>query len=315
MEYNILGNTGHRVSRLCFGSLTLSPLQANLSLAEGAALIRYALECGINFIDTAKFYNNYPYIRKALRGWDKPVVIASKSYDYTKEGMAKSLEEARLALDRDVMDIFMLHEQESELTLAGHKPALEYLWEAKARGWVKAVGVSTHTIEVVKAAAEREDLEVLHPIVNMEGLGITDGTLAELLPALAKAHAKGKGIYGMKPLGGGNLISKSRKALEFAFKVPYLHSVAVGCKHKDELDYNLSILEGKEPSEELAARLESLPRRLYIEKWCVGCGSCVRRCPFGQLELREGRAVLSGRECLLCGYCAAVCPQFAIKVI
>ncbi|MFZ5754869.1 MAG: aldo/keto reductase, partial [Bacillota bacterium] len=134
MEYQLLGHTGLKVSRLCFGSLTMGPLQANLSIKQGAALLRYAFELGVNFIDTAKLYRTYPYIKEALRGWDAPVIIASKSYDYTWEGMQRSVEEARLAIDRDYLDIFLLHEQESELTLEGHRPALEYLWEAKAKG-------------------------------------------------------------------------------------------------------------------------------------------------------------------------------------
>jgi aryl-alcohol dehydrogenase-like predicted oxidoreductase len=72
MIYTELGRTGLSVSRLCFGALTVGPLQSNLPLNEGAAVIRYALEQGVNFIDTAKLYGTYPYIREALRGWDKP---------------------------------------------------------------------------------------------------------------------------------------------------------------------------------------------------------------------------------------------------
>lgn len=315
MRYESLGNTGLVVSRLCFGSLTLGPLQAKLSLEKGAALIRYALERGVNFIDTAKIYENYPYIRKALQGWDKPVVIASKSYDYTKEGMKKSLDQARLALDRDCVDIFMLHEQESELTLQGHRPALEYLWEAKSRGWVRAVGVSTHTVEVVRAALTHEEIEIVHPLVNIKGLGLLDGTISELMDALQALYEKGKGLYGMKPLGGGNLLGMTRKALEFAFQNPYLHSIAVGCKIKEELDYNLLVLAGEEPPADLCHRLDREPRKLHVESWCEGCGRCVERCPSGLLKIVANKAVLLGENCLRCGYCGAACPNFAIKII
>lgn len=315
MEYRCLGNTNIRVSRLCFGSLTLGPLQGNLSLAQGSDLIRYALEQGVNFIDTAKYYQTYPYIRKALKGWDRQVIIASKTYDYTWQGMKQSVEEARLALDRDYIDLFMLHEQETALTLAGHGPALEYLGEAKDRGLVKAVGVSTHTVEVVEVAADRKDIEVVHPIVNYKGLGLLDGNLSMLMGALKVLYQSGTGIYGMKPLGGGNLIKNAPEALDFAFKNPYLHSVAVGCKCREELDYNICVLEGKEPSPQLQEKVNITARRLLIEEYCEGCGKCTARCPFGALEVKDGKAVLNGQDCTLCGYCGAVCPQFAIKVI
>ncbi len=314
MDVQDLGKTPLKVSRLCFGSLTLGPLQANLNLTQGAGLLRYGFERGINFVDTAQLYQTYPYIREALKGWAGEVFIASKSYDYTKEGMKKSLEEARKALNRDCIDIFMLHEQESLLTLEGHRPALDYLWEAKARGLVRAVGVSTHTIALVNAAADREDIEVIHPIVNYRGLGIVDGSLPEMLKALQKAWDKGKGIYGMKPLGGGHLIKEARKALEFVFQIPYLHSVAIGCQTREELEYNLCILQGEEPDPKLAERLNKKQRTLHIEEWCEGCGACATKCPFGLLEIKEGKAVLSGEGCVTCGYCASVCPQFAIKV-
>ena len=62
MEYRLLGQTGMKVSRLCFGALTIGPLQAKLPLGEGVAVIRAALAAGVNFIDTAQLYGTYPYI-------------------------------------------------------------------------------------------------------------------------------------------------------------------------------------------------------------------------------------------------------------
>lgn len=63
MEKNRLENTDIEVSRLCFGSLTIMPFQANLPIDEGAELIKYAYSKGVNFLDTAEFYDNYEYIR------------------------------------------------------------------------------------------------------------------------------------------------------------------------------------------------------------------------------------------------------------
>lgn len=160
MEYRLLGNTGLRVSRLCFGTLTIGPLQAHMPLSAGAYVISAALEAGVNFIDTAQLYRTYPYIRKALKNWPHEVIIASKSYDYTARGMAKSVEEARKSLGRDVIDIFLLHEQESIHTFRGHGAAYEYLMTAKAKGIIRAAGISTHSakmVETSRPAGNRSD--------------------------------------------------------------------------------------------------------------------------------------------------------------
>lgn len=50
MEYRVLGKTGIRVSRLCFGTLTLGPLQSDLTLKEGVRLLETALDLGVNFL-------------------------------------------------------------------------------------------------------------------------------------------------------------------------------------------------------------------------------------------------------------------------
>jgi len=63
----------------------------------------------------------------------------------------------------------MLHEQESRLTLKGHREALEYYISMKEKGIIKAVGVSTHNVEVVEACCEMPEVDVIHPIVNKAG--------------------------------------------------------------------------------------------------------------------------------------------------
>lgn len=109
MDYNKLGSTGMEVSRLCFGGLTIGPLQANLPVAEGADVILKALELGVNFIDTAEIYGTYAHIREAVKKWGRKPVVATKTYAYTGEMAGKSLEKARKELDMDVIDIFLLH--------------------------------------------------------------------------------------------------------------------------------------------------------------------------------------------------------------
>jgi len=55
--------------------------------------------------------------------------------------------------------------------------------------------------------------------------------------------------------------------------------------------------------------------RIEIDRdLCNGCGLCVTVCPTGTISLRDGKAVVSGEESLLCGHCEAACPQGAVRV-
>lgn len=314
MEYRSLGNTGLKVSRLCFGALTVGPLQANLPLQSGAAVIRAALAAGVNFIDTAELYGTYPYIRAACQGAGE-VIVASKCYAYTYQDMRRSVEEACRALGRDYVDIFMLHEQPSRLTLAGHADALAYLADAKRQGIIRATGVSTHTVEVVRAATDMADIDVIFPLFNMHGIGIMDGTAADMADAIAAAAAAGKGVYTMKALGGGHLIKDARAALDWVLAAAGVTAVAVGMQSLDEVAYNCALFGGALPDGALATRLSGRTRRLLVEDWCVGCGRCAERCPAGALRVQDGRAVVDAARCLCCGYCGAHCPEFCLKII
>lgn len=315
MEYRNLGSLNLKVSRMCFGALTVGPLQANLPVEGGAGVIRYALENGVNFIDTAQYYKTYPYIKRALRGFPGDVVIASKSYAYTREAMAESVEEARRELDRDVVDIFLLHEQESSLTIRGHWEAYEYLLECKQKGTVRAAGISTHTVAGVRAAASIPEIDVIHPLYNINGIGITDGSVHDMGAAIHEAAGAGKGIYGMKALGGGNLLSEVEEALSFVLANDNLHSIALGMKTKEEVDMNIRLFRGEEVPDKIRRKVDSIPRTLLIEPWCRGCGKCAERCTAGAIHLADGKAAVDRRACRLCGYCGPVCEDFCIKIV
>ncbi|HHV45515.1 MAG TPA: aldo/keto reductase [Tissierellia bacterium] len=310
-----LGNTGIEVSRLCFGSLTMTPFQANLSIEEGAELIRYAFERGINFLDTAEIYENYKYIREALKYINREkYVITTKCYAYTYDMAKKSLELALRELNTEYIDIFMLHEQESIYTLKGHMEAIEFFKEAKKQGKIRAIGISTHRIEGVLGAIEVDDIEVIHPIVNIKGIGIQDGSIEEMLEAIRKAYDMGKGIYAMKPLGGGHLIKNSEEALNFIRNIPYIHSVAIGMQSKDEIDFNIYMMETGKAPYELKKNINSKNRKLIVADYCIGCGICVNTCKHNGIELIDGKAV-PNENCVLCSYCAPGCPEFCIKIV
>ncbi|NLM03698.1 MAG: 4Fe-4S binding protein [Clostridiales bacterium] len=316
MDRNLLGNTSLEVSKLCFGSLTMGPLQTNKTPEEGARLLLHGFERGINFVDTAELYETYPHIKKALKSYNREdIVIASKSYAYSEETAEASLSKALKEMDIDYIDIFKLHEQESEYTIRGHYEALEYLFKMKEKGYIRAVGISTHTIAAVNASLNIKEIEVLHPIVNKAGLGIQDGTIEEMLEAIKKAHNMGKGIYGMKPLGGGNLLKNFDECFDFVLGIPYLNSIAVGMQTIEEIDANIAIFEGREIEDELLTKIKNKKRNLKIDFWCERCGQCVSTCRHGALKIENDKLIVDKDKCVLCSYCSKSCPHFCIKVI
>ncbi|MGB9867547.1 MAG: aldo/keto reductase [Bacillota bacterium] len=313
MERVALGNTGLVVSRMCFGTLGLGPLQLNMGREEGAQLIRKALEIGINFFDTAEIYGTYSYLREGLRGCAEDVVVASKSYAYSRQGMIESVEQARRELGRDVIEIFMLHEQDEVATLRGHGEALDYLLEAKELGIVRAVGVSTHSAEVAEVLAEMSEIDVILALVNRDGVGIKGG-LGRMVAALRKAVGAGKGVYAMKALAGGKLHAEFEDALRFVCGLDCVHSVAVGVGNELELAADAAVISGAEVAPEVRRALAWVERRVWREPFCDGCGRCVEACKFGAIQLVNGKSEVDHGKCVLCGYCVGACPGYYIKV-
>lgn len=315
MERHRLGTSNIEVSRLCFGSLTMTPFQADLSIEEGAYLIRYAYERGINFLDTAEIYENYAYIREALKGISRDdFVIATKSYAYTEEMARKSLEKAMKELDTDYIDIFLLHEQEGPETIRGHLEAVEYFIKAKEEGKIRAFGISTHRVAGVRATMAYKEIQIVHPLINKRGIGIIDGSVDDMIRAIGEISQMGKGIYAMKVLAGGHLISEVEDAFSFVKGISHIDSIAIGMQSVDEIQGNIELLEKGYISDEIKERISRRRRRLIVADYCIACGRCVERCRQDGIRIEGDRAV-PNKNCLLCGYCATVCPDFCIKVI
>lgn len=316
MLYNQLGRTGINVSRLCYGSLTLGPLQVDLDLKHGAELINYAYDLGINFIDTAQSYQTYSYIKEALKNIERDkFVIFTKTYAYDKKMAETALSEALREIGTDYVDGFMLHEQESEHTLRGHYEATEYFLKMKEKGYIRSFGISTHHVAGVEGAIKAGYVDVIHPLYNKASLGIADGDEKDMYKAITKASENGIGIYSMKPLGGGNLIDSYEDAFNFVMEKPHINSTAIGMQSKEEILANVKMLEYGEVELSLKDKLKKVNRKLLISDWCIGCGNCVRRCNYGALKIVDSRAVVDYSKCILCSYCAKECKEFCIKVI
>ena len=314
MKQTILGNTGIKVSRAGFGVLPMGPSQLALPVEEGAAVLRYALERGFNFVDTAQYYRTYPYIRKALEGGDfKDVVLCSKSLCNDYEGMVEAIAEAEQELGRPA-DIFLMHEVRSG-QLEERAGAWQALVDAKSRGLVRAIGLSTHHVDITRAAADIKDLDVVFPLINYAGLGIRKGNQfaprEEMLEAIHACRTAGKGVFSMKAFGGGSLTANYQQALDFIFAQPDIDSVMIGFGKTSEVDDLLAYLEGKMPAD---YNPDVSKKKVYInQEDCEGCGSCKAACPAGAIYWGEnGLAQVDHDKCLTCGYCSPVCPVRAV---
>lgn len=312
-----LGQTQLEVSELCFGALPMGPLQARISEESGGEIILEALRQGVNFIDTAEIYKTYSHIRKALDRFEGEVIIATKSPAQTYADMEKSIELALDELGRDQIDIFLLHAARvTPAVFEERAGAFQCLVDYKEKGILKAIGLSTHVVSVVEKAAEIPKVDIIFPIVNKLGMGIVGGSIDDMLQAIRKAHAAGKGLYGMKALAGGHLITELKKAFDFVRNIPELSSIAVGMVKPEELEVNLKIFNDEELSVNLLKEDLKASKRLHIlSNICIGCGTCVNTCPNAALSLVDGKAQVDRSSCILCGYCNPVCPEFALRLV
>ena len=335
-QTRMLGQTGLAVSCVGIGALPIGPGQLNLPLEEGSAVICDALRRGISFIDTAQYYRTYPYIRHALEvmGFvteenicgaatlsaeknpydaDLPV-ISSKSLASSYDDMMAAIEECRDALGLKTIDIFLMHEVRSG-QFAARAGAWQALQDAKRAGLVRAIGISTHHVDVARAMADVSACDVVFALLNYRGMGIRcgqeAGTKEDMVAALTVCKAAGKGIYTMKVLGGGNLTADYQKALDYVFSQDCVDAVMLGFTNTSEIDDMMRYLSGKMES---SYNPDVSRKKMYVnQEDCEGCGTCLKICAAGAVHYnKNGLAEIDQSKCLTCGYCAQGCPVRAI---
>jgi aryl-alcohol dehydrogenase-like predicted oxidoreductase len=311
-----LGNSGLEIFPLVFGTLPLGPLQADLTPAEGGRLIRHALERGVTMIDTATLYKTYPHVREGLADWRGEVVVATKTHAADAATARSHVELALRELGRERLDVVHLHAARLADPFADRAEVLDELLRMKEEGKIAAVGLSSHFIAAIRRAVDHPEIEIVHPLINRTGMGILDGTPAEMAGAIAACAEAGKGVYAMKALAGGNLIAEARQSLAYVASLPGIHGLAIGMLSPEEIDANIAFLESGTMDDGVWRKLETRRRRLRImEQFCKGCGACLAACGSGALTIVDGHAVVDEAACVLCGYCGAECPEFIIRVV
>ena len=314
MKKNRMGKLDLRVSEFCFGTLPMGPLQANIPLNDGIRLIHKALDNGINFFDTAESYQTYSFLREALAK-NSEAIIATKSTAVSYEDMEQSIMKARQELDRSIIDIFHFHAARATTKVfEERKGAYECLREYRRKGIIRAVGISTHAVDVVEKAAEEPDIDVIFPIINIDGMGIIRGNTTTMIKATQKAYQRGKGIYAMKVLAGGHCINRIFDAIEFVRNIREISSIAIGVVRDVELDFHLLHFNQQPiPKEIFNQCLDRKQKKPIVLNFCRKCRQCIETCPSGAITMGPDKPSINLEKCLACGYCLPVCPEFNLR--
>jgi len=261
-----LGKTGLNVHRIGFGGI---PIQ-RLSMEEAERLIRYALDRGINFFDTARGYTDSERkLGQVLSRKRSQVLIASKSFGRDGVSIRRDLETTLRELDTDYIDLYQFHNLASvpdleRVTAPGG--ALEELVKAREHGKIRLIGITGHKPWIVLKALRLFTFATIQIPFNF----METTALDELIPA---ARTAGVGIIAMKPIGGGNIQARSanfrfifQKGIDIA--IPGIDQIA-------QVDDNLSVLE------KLRAPTVAEMKALEREKARLGNDFC-RRCEYCQ---------------------------------
>ncbi len=220
MQYQEFGKTGLRVSKLCLGTWGIGGAGwDNYSDESRMDAIKAALECGINFIDTAPAYNAGKaecYVGETLSKLKKrrEVVISTKCGNKfvdgkylrcgSKESILKQCDESLKNLKTDYIDIYLVHWPDPDVELEETIDAVSTL---KKEGKILHAGVSNFSKEQIEEAQKYCKIEAFQPQYSL-----ADRKDEKLI---RWAYEQGLGIMTYGTLGGGILTGNYRKLRTF----------------------------------------------------------------------------------------------------
>lgn len=310
-----LGKTELMVTKTALGCL---PLQ-RCSDEEAVRLIRAAYEGGINYFDTANSYtDSEKKLGLALSDVRDKLIISTKSAARDKAGVLAHIENSLRMLKTDYIDLFQFHQVTEVPDPNDPNGAYAAALEAKERGWIRHIGVTSHRVDVAEeciASGYFETLQFPFSYISAE----RDLALAD------KCREADMGFIAMKGLAGG-MLTNTRAC--HAFMKQYDNVVPIwGMQRMEELQQWLEVAE-EDPSmdEELAAFIKH-ERQELSGSFCRSCGYCLpcpagieifncarmnmllRRSPWKQYYSPEWQEKMSRIEnCIGCRHCSSHCP-------
>ena len=320
MLYRTVPKTGDTLSILGFGCMRL-PLTRTHTIDEKRAIhqIRYAIDNGVNYLDTAPAYHlgrSEPLLGRALAdGYREKVRIATKLPPWsvkTREDMDYILDGQLVKLKTGHIDYYLLHSLAKEswdtmLPLG----VLEFLDYAKSSGKIINAGFSFHgdlvTFRKIVDAYDWEFCQIQYNFLDELNQAGTEG--------LSYAASKHLAVIVMEPLRGGSLVgmvptqveeiwkeapvrrTPAEWGLRFVWDHPEVTVVLSGMNHESHIKENLKIAGEAEPGSlspgehALIARVRDTYTSL-MQVGCTGCGYCMP-CPAG-VNIPECFALYNG---------------------
>lgn len=154
MAYNIpriiLGQTGLEVTRLGIGG----------AYCESVEGYQIAIDCGINYLDTARLYRegeDEKVVGKAIKGRRDRIILATKTLRRDAEGAREDLETSLKLLGTDYIDIYQMHNlntQSDREQALGNKGAIDTFYRARDEGLIRFIGVTGHDWVQIQEAIE-----------------------------------------------------------------------------------------------------------------------------------------------------------------
>jgi aryl-alcohol dehydrogenase-like predicted oxidoreductase len=214
MDYKLLGRTGVRVSRLCFGTMSFG---GDADEQESARMFKACRDAGINFYDTANQYNkgrSEEILGRLMRGSREDLVIATKTFNATgddvnargnsRRHLTRALEASLKRLQTDRVEILYLHMHDP---LVPVEEAMRALEDAVRAGKVLYPALSNWAAWQVQQALGVQEaggwarLQAMQPMYNL----VKRQAEVEILPM---ARANGVSVFPYSPAGAGLLSGK-----------------------------------------------------------------------------------------------------------
>ena len=244
-----LGKTGIKTTLLGMGTGFSGYMRSSNITRAGIAesVIRQAYEKGIRYFDCADSYGTHPYTAAALKGIPRENYTLCTKMWVTQGGIPETerpdseivVDRFRRELNTDYIDLIQLHCMTTGDWTDKQKRFMDGLENLKAKKIIGAHGVSVHSFEALKVAAESPWVDVIHVRINPFGEAMDQRDPALVIPVIEKFHKAGKGVIGMKLIGGGKLKNDPEKidtSLKYVLGLGTVDMIIIGFERPEQID-------------------------------------------------------------------------------